>query len=380
MGPRLRDDLADLEPYDPDMRAVETMLSANENGYGLPGDVREELARRLAAVPLHRYPDATCRGLRASLAAVWGVRDQNVVVGNGGDELIFNTLLAFGGPGRTMVDCAPTFSAYALYARLTGTGVRTVWRMPDFSLDEDGVLEAASRSDVVFVASPNNPSGNLADPSFIRRLAEESGALVVVDEAYGEFADPQASCVALVGVLDNLCVLKTMSKAYALAGARVGYAVASERVVDALLAVRQPYSVSRLDQVAAQTVLDMRESLAPSCRALVRERGALAERLSLLASLLAERFGAAVLAVYPSEANFVLVRFDESVAGMPLARDVHERLARECSVLVRDFSRTPGLEGCLRITVGTVDENRRLMDALYRVLGCTRTRDGGGWC
>jgi len=121
MPPAVRDDLVNLTPYDPDMREVEVMLSANENSFGAPAQVRDELARRLAEVPVNRYPETTCRRLRGLLGELWGVPARNVVVGNGGDELIFNLLLAYGGAGRTMVDCPPTFSAYALYAQLTAT-------------------------------------------------------------------------------------------------------------------------------------------------------------------------------------------------------------------------------------------------------------------
>lgn len=367
--PRIRDDLADLEPYDPDMREVEVMLSANENAYGLPREVRAEMARRLAEVPAHRYPEATSRRLRGLLSEMWGVPARNVVVGNGGDELIFNLLLAFGGPGRTMVDCVPTFSAYALYAKLTGTSVFPVRRNADFSLDEEAVLAAARGAHVVFVTSPNNPSGNLADPAFVRRLAEGTDALVVVDEAYADFADPAASCMPLVGEYGNVCVLKTLSKAYALAGARLGFVVCAPEVADALLAVRQPYSVSRFDQVAAETVVEMRASLEPARDALVENRALLGGRLAALAEEVGERLGSGAVRVYPSEANFVLVRLSPDVPGLPSADEVHERLACEHSVLVRNFSHTPGLEGCLRLTVGTPEENDRLVAALRDVLG-----------
>lgn len=375
-APLMRDDLADLEPYDPDMREVEVMLSANENAYGLPEEVRAEMARRLAEVPAHRYPEATSRRLRGLLSEAWGVPARDIVVGNGGDELIFNLLLAFGGPGRSMVDCVPTFSAYALYAKLTGTRVREVPRNEDFSLDEEGVVTAAKDANLVFVTSPNNPSGNLVDPAFVRRLAEQTDALVVVDEAYADFSEPSASCMPLVADHGNVCVLKTLSKAYALAGARLGFVVCAPAVADALLAVRQPYSVSRFDQVAAETVVEMRKMLFPSRDALVEERGRLRERLAALADEVGRRLGPDAVRVYPSEANFLLVRLAPDIDGLPSADEVHERLARDHSVLVRDFSHTPGLEGCLRVTVGTPEENDRLVLALRDVLGSVSIAKG----
>ena len=285
-GTRLRTDLLDLEPYDPDMRPVEVMLSANENNYGLPASVRAELARRLADEPLNRYPEATSPRVRTLLARMWGVEPAGIVVGNGGDELIFNLLLAFGGPGRALVNCPPTFSAYELYARLTQTPVVDVPRRPDFSLDEPAVLAAAQCDEaaIVVLTSPNNPSGNLGRVNFVRALAQASDALIVVDEAYGEFCAPEASCVPLVAEYPNVCVLRTLSKAYALAGARLGYVICGAQVADGLLAVRQPYSVSRLDQLAAEVVLEHRAEMQPAVEAIVAERSRLTAKLRALAA------------------------------------------------------------------------------------------------
>ena len=377
VAPRLRDDLADLEPYDPDMRDVEVMLSANENSYGLPEDVRAEMGRRVAGVVANRYPDATSRRLRGMLADLWGASARNVIVGNGGDELIFNSLLAFGGPSRAAVVCTPTFSAYALYAQLTGTPVVEAPRNADFSLDEEAVVAACSgREGVVFLTSPNNPSGNLTSPDFVRRLACSTDMLIVVDEAYADFADPSASCVPLVAEFANVCVLKTLSKAYALAGARLGFVVAPDAVADGLLAVRQPYSVSRFDQAAAEVVLEMHEKVEATRDALIEGRRRLAADLAGLAAEAETSLGAAALEVFPSEANFLLVRFAEGNCT-PSADEVHERLATQCSVLVRNFSHTPGLAGCLRITVGTPQENEVLLASLRRVLGLDAAAPAG---
>ena len=369
MEVRLRDDLASLTPYDPDMREVEVMLSANENSYGLPEEVRAAMAARLAEVPAHRYPEAVSPRLRALLGDLRGVPARNVVVGNGGDEIIFNLLLAFGGPDRTAVVCPPTFSAYELYAQLTGTRVVNVRRADDFSLDEPAVLAAASKADLVFITSPNNPTGNLSRPDFAGCLARSTDALIVVDEAYAEFADPAASCVPLTRAYPNICVLRTLSKAYALAGARLGYLVAPDAVVDGLFAVRQPYSVSRFDQTAAEVVLEMRGRLEPLVDALVENRAVLASALERMASDLWARVGVPALAVYPSQANFLLLRLASDVEGVPSADTVHEALAGDFSILVRNFSHTPGLAGCLRLTVGTPQENERLVAALRSILG-----------
>ena len=370
-APRIRDDLADLVPYDPDMRPVEVMLSANENSFGLPQPVRQAVDERLARVQLNRYPDATCPDLRRELASMWGVEARNIVVANGGDELLFNIQLAYGGPGRTLVNCPPTFSAYALYAKLTRTTLVNVPRLTNFDVDEEALVAAASAQEVsmVVVTSPNNPTGNLVDVEFVDRLAASTEALVLVDEAYAEFADPSTSCVGLVARHENVAVLRTLSKAYSLAGARLGYLVGSQAVVDALLSVRLPYSVSSLDATAALTVVEMRDALAPVTAAIVEGRAVLYQALGELANKVNRAYGKTVMTVVPSHANFLLVRIDESGTSLPDAAQIHELLAEERSILVRDFSRTPMLEGCLRLTVGTPDENERLLEALADILG-----------
>ena len=373
MACSVRPDLADLEPYDPDMRPVRIMLSANENNWGMPDDVASEVQRRLAGVALNRYPEATSPRLRELLGQMWDVPAHRVVVANGGDELLFNLLLAYGGKGRVLVNCPPTFSAYELYAKLTATSVVNVNRDANtFELDEDGLLEAARdpRAALVVVTSPNNPTGNLASVDFVRKLAQATSALVLVDEAYAEFCDVQASCVPLVAELPNVCVLRTMSKAYALAGARVGYLICPDDVADAMLAVRLPYSVNRMSQVVAEAVVEMRGEFAPVIEAVREERSRLTEALEALAVEVAASLpdGADGLRVWPSEANFVMVRFQGQAGGLPCADEMHELLAAD-SILVRNFSHTPGLEGCLRISVGKPEEDDELLVSLRRHLG-----------
>jgi histidinol-phosphate aminotransferase len=369
----VRPDLAELEPYDPDMRPVRVMLSANENNWGVPEVVQSEALRRLAQVPLNRYPQATSPRLREQLGDMWGVAPRNVVVANGGDELLFNLLLAYGGQGRRLVNCPPTFSAYALYAELTATGVVSVPRDPDtYEVDFDALAQAAAdpAACLVVLTSPNNPTGNLVRAEQVRRLAASTQALVLVDEAYAEFCDPQASCMRLVSEFPNVCVLRTLSKAYALAGARLGYLICSDEVADAMLAVRLPYSVNSMSQAVAETVVQMRGEYAPVVAEVVRERERLGGLLAALGDELAAKAGVSAprLRVWPSEANFVMVRIPGPAAGTPTADQIHELLAAD-SILVRNFSHTAGLEGCLRISVGKPEEDDELLASLRRHLG-----------
>lgn len=376
----LRPDLADLEPYDPDMRPAKVILTANENNYGLPDEVHAAVAKALAQVPTNRYPDATSPDLRRELGRMWGVPARDIVVGNGGDEIIFNLLLGFGGPGRALVTCTPTFSAYELYAQLTQTPVVRVPRTPSFDVDEDAVRAAAREAGLVIICSPNNPSGNVVRPGFVDELACQTDALIMIDEAYGEFAEENSTCVPLVARHENVCVLRTLSKAYALAGARVGYLIASPAVADGMLSVRLPYSVNRFSQVAAQVVVERRAELAGITRAIVEERPRLIARLQDVAEKLAAA-GTARMDVFPSQANFVMMRIALTDAGRacgtPDAHEIHELLA-EKGILVRDFSRAPGSEGCLRISVGTPTETDEFIAALQDVLGLSGAGDAPG--
>lgn len=351
---RMQPAFAGLEPYDPLFTPVDVLLSANENPRDIPEAVRERAMEAIAAIPFNRYPDPMSNRLRQAIAEWRGVDAGSVVVGNGGDELLFNLMLAFGGPGRTLVNTPPAFSEYALQAQLTGTAVVDVWRRDDFSLDEEAVLEAARKAALVVLTSPNNPTGDLVDPAFVARLAEETDALVVVDEAYGEFAGDEASCIPLVEGHSNVVVLRTLSKAYALAGLRCGYVIASPDVVAGLSAVRQPYSVNVCTQAAAEVVVEMRDAFDEGIQALRAERDRMHARLSEFAS-------AGRMEVWKSSANFLFVR-------IPGAAGVFERLRDEHSILVRNFTGAPGCADCLRLTVVTAEENDRLVEALDELI------------
>ena len=341
--------LRDLDVYDPNFTPTRINLSANENTYDVPPAARAAIDEALAATHANRYPDPLSNELRDELAAWHGTDRAHVIVGNGGDELLYNFLLAFGGPGRTLAICPPTFSEYAFFASLTQTDVAEVWRDPETMLADGGALvDAAGKANLVILTSPNNPTGDLAPVALVRRLCEACPGLVMVDEAYGEFAAPGSSCESLLDACDNLVVLHTLSKAFALAGARCGYVLAAPDVVEALAAVRQLYSVNVLTQAAALTAVRLRGEFEPTVAAIVSERA------RVLAAL-------RELTVWPSEGNFLLVR-------VPGASEVRRRLRDEFSILVRDFSYAPGLADCLRVTVGTPEENDAVLAALGELL------------
>ena len=349
---RLRPALRSFEPYDPAFSPCRVNLSANENTHELPAEVRSAIGAAFRATPLNRYPDPMANALRDALAARHGVSRERICVGNGGDELLFNLLFAFGGPERTLVTCPPDFAEYANFAAMCETPVSSVWRdAEDFSIDEDALVAAARDAALVILTSPNNPTGDLVDRALVERLLARTDALVLVDEAYVEFAPEGSSVVDLVARNPRLMVLRTLSKAFGLAGLRVGYLVADPSVVGALGAVRQIYSVDVVAQAVALAAVETRSALAPVISDIVSERERLIAGLANLAGV----------RTWPSAANFVLAR-------VPRAAEVRRRLRDERSVLVRDFSSAPGLEGCLRLSVGTRDENDALLDALATIL------------
>lgn len=344
--------LRTLEPYDPNFTPTRVNLSANENTYDVPAPARALIDEALAATPTNRYSDPMSNDLRDGLAAWHGVSRENVIVGNGGDELLYNFLLAFGGPGRTLVNVPPTFSEYAFFASLTQTGVRDVWRDPETFLPQaDELVAAAGEASLVILTSPNNPTGDVVALELVARVCDACPGLVMVDEAYGEFAAAGSSAEALLAEHDNLLVLHTLSKAFALAGARCGYVIAAPDVIDALAAVRQIYSVNVLTQAAALAAARARAEFDATVEKIVSERSRLYESLARVEGV----------RVWPSEGNFILAR----MAG---ASRVRERLRDERSILVRDFSYAPGLADCLRITVGTPEENDAVIEALSEIV------------
>ena len=347
----MRPSAAALEPYDPKFTPVSINLSANENSFGMPAYVHEKAMRALEDVEANRYPQPLAPTLRKQLAAIYGVKPEQVIVGNGGDELIFNLFLAFGGAGAKVVNCPPTFSIYRLYAELCECAVVDVPRNPEtFEVDAPALLAQAADARITIVTTPNNPTGTLTPPAFIEELCAATDGLVLADEAYMEFAGAP-SATTLLSRCPNLLVLRTLSKAFALAGVRIGYVLAAPAIIDALAAVRQPYSVNALSQAVAQAVVACGERFAPVIDEISRQRDLLARELA----------GFDEIRVWPSAANFLLVRVSH-------AHEVWKRLRDEYSILVRDFSATPGLKDCLRITVGTPQENVAVVEAFMDIL------------
>jgi histidinol-phosphate aminotransferase len=342
-----RPGLRDVEPYASPQPPVRARLNTNECPYPLPRAFRTDLSAAVADLALNRYPDREAEELRRALAERSGHPVGGTWVANGSNEVIQQLLQAYAGPGRRVLLFVPT---YVLHERLAWTAHAEVARIAleePWAIDERAIEAAVSASpDVVFVCSPNNPTGNAQAVDVVARLSARVDGLVIVDEAYVEFGGESA--LPLVARRRNVVVVRTFSKAFALAGARIGYCLAGPDVVDDLRRVRLPYHLSALTQAAGLVALRHADEAG---EILGRIR---AQRNRLLTEL--PRLGADV---YPSDANFVLFR-----PGKPVAEVWAALLDR--SVLVRDLSDV--VPGCLRVTAGTSEEVDLFLSAIEEVL------------
>lgn len=343
----LRDDLVGAEPYGAPQLVVPVVLNVNENPYPPSETVRREMAEAVvaAAGSLNRYPEREALELRKDLAAYLGhgLGPENIWVANGSNEIMSHLLTAFGGPGRGVLAFTPTYSMYPEYARNTNTTYVTVPRRPDHTLDAGLVLDAIAehRPTVVLITTPNNPTGTTTPLEVIEEVAAGTDAIVVVDEAYQEFSR-SPSALELLPRFPRLVVSRTMSKAFALAGGRVGYLAAHPAVVDACRIVRLPYHLSAQTQAVARVALRHRDELLARVDELAAEARGMQDWLR-------ERG----YDVVDSDANFVLFgRFPDRHA-------IWQQLL-DRGVLIRET----GPEGYLRASAGTPDEMAALRDAL----------------
>ncbi len=346
----LRDNLRGKTPYGAPQLSVPVRLNTNENPHpptrALIDDVAESV--RDAASDLHRYPDRDAVALRTDLAAYLSAQTgvdvtvENVWAANGSNEILQQILQAFGGPGRSAMGFVPSYSMHPIISDGTQTSWLEAARAEDFGLDTDVAIAAvaAQEPDVVFLASPNNPSGQSVSLDDLRRVLEAATGVVIVDEAYGEFSSQPSAVQLIADYPAKLIVTRTMSKAFAFAGGRLGYLIADPAVIDALLLVRLPYHLSALTQVAARAALRHADDTLGSVATLIAERERVAAALTGMG-----------FRVIPSDANFVLF------GGFADAPAVWQRYL-DAGVLIRDV----GIPGYLRTTIGLIDENDLLLD------------------
>lgn len=357
----IRAHVLDMPPYEPILpfevlsqqlgRPPEDILKldANENPYGTLPAVVESLARMPYT---HIYPDPESRFLRLALACYHGVPAENILAGSGADELIDLVFRLFIEPGDAVINCPPTFGMYAFDGDLNCARVIQAPRRADFSLDLESIEAAVAREHpkLIFLAHPNNPDGSLLPRSSVERLLDLP-LLVVLDEAYMEFAPPESSFLREVQQRNNLVVLRTFSKWGGLAGLRVGFGVFPLALMEHLWKIKQPYNVSVAASTAAMAAIQHADELTLILRRIIAERQRLFEQLQRISWL----------RPYPSQSNFILCRV-EGRDALQLKKD----LVSQAGILVRYFNK-PGLQNCVRISVGKPEHTDRLIEILQRM-------------
>ncbi|WP_395243431.1 histidinol-phosphate transaminase [Agromyces sp. MMS24-K17] len=345
----IRDDLRGKSPYGAPQKVVPVALNVNENTHPIPEDVAHDIVARVAAaiIGLNRYPDREFTELRTALAAYLGhgLDPAQIWAANGSNEVLQHLLQAFGGPGRRALGFAPTYSMYTLLSAGTGTEWIAAGRDDEYELSPETAVAAIREHDpgVVFLCAPNNPTGTPLSIETIRAVADEARGIVIVDEAYHEFADPGTpSALTLLPGHPRLVVSRTMSKAFAFAGARVGYLAADPALTDALRLVRLPYHLSALTQAAALGALAHSGEMLAMVDEIRAQRERIFDELARLG-----------FHPYRSGSNFVLF------GGVDDPHAVFEALLEQ-GILIRDI----GLPNSLRVTAGTETETTAFLEAI----------------
>jgi histidinol-phosphate aminotransferase len=347
----IRDEIRTLSAYHVQSAEGMVKLDAMENPYRLPEGLRREIGEAVANAVINRYPDPTAPALVQRLRKVMGIGSEyDILLGNGSDEIIHIIIQSVARPGAVVLAPRPSFVMFSVYARLAGLRYVGVLLNPDFTLDPDAFLRALAehRPAVVFIAYPNNPTGNLFPEETIARIVAAAPGLVVIDEAYNAFG--RKTFMTRLAEFPNLVIMRTLSK-LGLAGIRLGYAVGRPEWIREFDKVRSPYNVNVLTQFVAERALAHHDVLEAQARSIVSERERLSGELKVLPGV----------TVFPSDANFILVR-------VPDAPRVFEGMRRR-SVLVKNMhTGVPLLDHCVRLTIGTPEENRQCLAAFAEAL------------
>lgn len=340
-----------LEGYHSPQVDVRVRLNTNEAPVGPPAEFCRDLEQAIDSIAWNRYPDRSASALRRAIADLHGVPASMIFVANGSNEVLQTILLTFAGPGRKVATFEPTYQLHAHIARITGATVVEGERAADFSLDPSEVERVLTneRPDVVFLCSPNNPTGVVDDVEMVEKVIASAPGLVVIDEAYGQFSS--WSAIDLIGEDSSVVVVRTFSKTWSMAAARLGYAIAPTWLVAELDKVVLPYHLDAVKQAAGSLAVTYVDAMNARVREIIAERERLVAAMRRLD-----------VDVFPSGANFVLFR-PRSMSGRSVWQGLLDR-----SVLVRDCSGWPRLADCLRVTIGTAEENNAFLTALTEVV------------
>lgn len=340
-----------LPVYSCDELDYRVKLDANERGDDLPEPVRQAVIARLSRLEFNRYPDMGITNLRQLIAESYGLQSEQVTVGSGSSELLAALCFMFGGPDKKIICPQPSFSMYGVYTKIADSIPMPIMLDDDYRLDPEQVIAAAADKTVslIILCNPNNPTGTAMPIADVERIVRNVSCPVVVDEAYGEFYGQSA--LPLLAACPNMMLVKTFSKAYGLASCRVGYMLASGEFTQLIGKALMPYHVNALSLAAAEAVYTNRTLFADSIAATIAER----ERVSALLSQ------QQAITVYPSATNFLLFKVGQT--GPEPAEALFRYLAAK-GIGIRNFSNSSGLTGCLRVTIGSPEDNDSFIAAV----------------
>lgn len=336
-----------LAAYNIDETSVRVKLDAMENPFLLPDKIRKEIGKAAQQAFINRYPDPSAKKLKQAIARTWKMDRSQMLLGNGSDELIQALILAFGGPVLTP---APSFAMYEITARALSQKVVTVPLTNEFDLDADAIIKAAKRTKakVIFLACPNNPTGNRFSDAAVRKILEHVDAAVVIDEAYFSFSGK--TFLPFLTRHRNMIILRTLSK-IGLAGLRIGVLTASKEIIGELNKIRLPYNINTLSQAAGLVALRNGTTLDKQISLLISERRKLYNALLRTPGV----------TPFPTETNFILMWIEKD------ATKVFQALKKR-GILVKNLDRPGPLKGCLRVTIGTPAENKEFLKTLKQIL------------
>lgn len=343
----VRKNIRDLKPYTSarDMYSRGILLDANENSFGSVVESEGET--------LNRYPDPHQMSMREWLGAYHGIPYQKLFFGVGSDEIIDLLIRIFCEPGKdSIMILEPTYGMYKVAADINDVKSETVFLNDNFDIDTEAVINSwNNKIKLIFLCSPNNPTANLLSKTSVKVLLQKTKSIIVVDEAYIDFAGDENSCLDLIDQFPNLVILRTFSKAWGLAGIRLGYCICNEEIINYLFKIKAPYNINSLTRKAFHEAFSNSHRKDDFISSILKEKQCLIEGLKKIEGI--EK-------LFPSDTNYILIKIKDASA-------VQKLLAKE-GVIIRDRSSQPKLENCLRITVGTHEQNEQLLRSLNKVL------------
>lgn len=345
----VREAVKKLVPYKVSKVNGALKLDAMENPYNLPEDILQEVAKEIKELRFNRYPNPVCEELRKTISSTYKLPEEYILIGNGSDELILDLLLSFGRSDCQVVYPSPTFEVYGIVAKMLGLKTKEITLEKNYEIDPQKIIDCG-KGNIIFISYPNNPTGNCFSEESIYKIIKDASSLVVIDEAYFGFS--KKTFLLDIKRYPNLIISRTFSKMFSLAALRVGFLCASPEIVNILLKVKLPYNVNSFSQIAAKIILSKNGYFKEKAEEIIEERERIYNSLREIKEI----------TPYSSEANFILFKVKNSKSDY-----IYESLIKE-GIIIRSFRNTPPVADCLRISIGTREENDIFMEKLKKIL------------